>query len=160
MGDLRDLAGKMGLLGERVERRATMLQRKVAFNILSLVVRGTPVGNKNIWLEPKKAPIGYVGGRARANWFVGVGAAPGTVTDSVDTGGDSTISQGRTVIEGAPGGNVPIYLTNNLPYIIPLNEGHSHQAPAGFVDIAVLNGSAAVSSFRVTEEGSGGFDVD
>lgn len=159
MGDLRDLAGKMALLGDRVERRATMLQRKVALNILSLVVLATPVGNKNIWLEPNKAPVGYVGGRARANWYVGVGSAPGDETEDVDSGGQSTIDRGRSIIEAAPG-KVPIYLTNNLPYIVPLNEGHSHQAPAGFVDTAVLSGSVAISSFPVTEEGSGGFDVN
>ena len=153
MGDLRDLAGRMGLLADRVERRAPMLQRKVALNILSLVVQGTPVGNKNIWLEPNKAPVGYVGGRARANWFVSVGGASGDMTDDVDAGGQATIDRGKATIEGAQGG-APIYLTNNQPYIIPLNEGHSHQAPAGFIDTAVLAGSESARSFRVTEEGS------
>lgn len=30
-----------------------------------------------------------------------------------------------------------IWITNNLPYGVALNEGHSKQAPSGFVDIAV-----------------------
>jgi hypothetical protein len=37
-----------------------------------------------------------------------------------------------------------ILITNNLPYIKPLNNGSSKQAPAGFVDIALEKGKRAV----------------
>ena len=31
----------------------------------------------------------------------------------------------------------PIYISNNVPYIQKLNDGHSKQAPAGFIQLAV-----------------------
>lgn len=37
-----------------------------------------------------------------------------------------------------------ILISNNLPYIRKLNEGSSQQAPAGFVDAALLKGKKAV----------------
>jgi hypothetical protein len=52
-------------------------------------------------------------------------------------------------LEGTPGDNPtiaglkwslvdgPIYVTNNVNYISILNAGHSQQAPAGFVEIAI-----------------------
>ena len=34
-----------------------------------------------------------------------------------------------------------VYISNNLPYIVPLNEGHSQQAPTGFIDRAISVGT-------------------
>ncbi len=31
----------------------------------------------------------------------------------------------------------PIFSTNNVPYIMPLNDGHSPQSPRGFVQVAI-----------------------
>lgn len=31
----------------------------------------------------------------------------------------------------------PIFSTNNVPYILPLNDGHSPQSPRGFVQVAI-----------------------
>jgi hypothetical protein len=46
----------------------------------------------------------------------------------------------------------PIHLNNNLPYIIPLNQGWSTQAPAGFIDMAILDGLAAIRGLSITRE--------
>lgn len=150
MTDLAGLAANMGRLATRVRRGGERLKNECAFAILRSVVYRTPVGNKNLWLEPGKAPIGYVGGRARANWFVGVGAPNGSIVDIVDPGGTGPIMAGKTVIDGS--GNTPIHLNNNLPYIIPLNEGWSTQAPAGFIDTAILDGLTAIRGLQVTRE--------
>lgn len=129
------------------------MQRRVAVDILRLVVLGTPVGNKTIWNEPGKARVGYAGGRARANWFVSINSPSHTTTDNVDPGGGGAISAGSSTISTAGPGN-SIHLTNNLPYIIPLNEGHSHQAPVGYIELAIQAAVVNIHGQKVTEEGS------
>jgi hypothetical protein len=76
-------------------------------------------------------------GRARSNWLpslnrpdgrqVGVGQKP-----------DTRNAIARYKLSDT------IFITNNLPYITKLNEGSSQQAPAGFVDAAILRGKQAV----------------
>lgn len=136
MGDLgRDLKRE----AEDLKKRARNLLRRCAAGVLRNVVMGTPVGNKDIWLEPKKAPVGYVGGRARANWFVSLGTPSRAMADRIDASGGVSIGLGEAVIKTARHNSV-IYIVNNLPYIIPLNNGHSHQAPSGFIETAVQSG--------------------
>ena len=91
------------------------------------IVKRTPVGNPSIWQS--NAPSGYVGGRARSNWQVQINSKPSGVIDS--TGGPPTPSL-QTLKLGDS-----IYVLNNLPYIIPLEHGHSSQAPAGMVKVTV-----------------------
>lgn len=140
----------MHRLADRVRSGGPRLKNKCAFAILQSVVMRTPVGNKNIWLEPKKAHVAYVGGRARANWFVGVGSPNTSTTRAIDPGGSGPLMAGKTVIDGS--GAQPIHLNNNLPYIMPLNRGWSHQAPAGFIDMAILDGLSLIHGLRVTQE--------
>lgn len=45
--------------------------------------------------------------------------------------------------------NSSIHITNNLPYIGALNDGHSKQAPAGFVRTAVMEGLAAMRGVNI-----------
>lgn len=153
MASLGQLSVSMQQLASRVERRAPEIKRKVAAAILRNVVLATPVGNPTIWREPHKAPKGYAGGRARANWLVGIGQTNTAVLEAEDAGGEGTISAGISLMVGA-GAGVQIHLCNNLPYIIPLNEGHSHQAPAAFIETAVQGGGEILRSEKVTEEGS------
>ena len=77
-------------------------------------------------------------GRARANWRVGVGTNPaGFDPDASDPSGASAIAQGATAIGGWKSGNGSIYISNNVPYIIPLDEGSSAQAPSGMSAAAI-----------------------
>lgn len=143
----------MSRLADRVERRGPEMQRRAAVDILRLVVLGTPVGNKTIWNEPGKARVGYAGGRARANWFVSINSPTRTTTEAVDPHGGAAIAEGNSTISTAGPGN-SIHLTNNLPYIIPLNQGHSHQAPIGFIERAIQAAVVGIQGQKVTEEGS------
>lgn len=127
MADLRQFAGRIRVTGKRVEDNAQALVRKVAVAVDGAVVIATPVDT----------------GRARANWQVAIGATPTGVVDAVDKSGQAAISQGESVISRYKGGDT-VHITNNLPYIGRLNDGHSAQAPAGFVESAVLVGVAAV----------------
>jgi hypothetical protein len=122
-----------------LKSRSTKLLRRCALGVLRNLVMATPVGNKTIWLEPDKAPVGYHGGRARANWYVGIDAPNNTVSTWMDTSGNSALSREQPKIDTATHKN-SIYICNNLPYIIPLNQGHSKQAPVGFIETAVQSG--------------------
>lgn len=144
MASLSDFADIMRRYAGLVETNAPRVQRKVAAAVLQAVVMGTPVGQPDLWKGPH--PKGYVGGRARANWMVGIGSAPdGEVGLDHDA-----IGQGQTTIEGAAAGS-DIHITNNVPYIVPLNDGHSHQAPAGFVETAIQVGANAARGAKVFE---------
>jgi hypothetical protein len=103
--------------------------RETVLAIDTLVVLAMPVGNPDLWQSP--APPGYVGGRARANWTVSIGFPSDAVFDSVDQGRalDDAKTQAAKI-----NGFVTVYIQNNLPYIVPLNEGWSSQAPSKFID--------------------------
>lgn len=138
---MSDLEKELRAEATEVRTRARNLLRRCALSVLRNVVMGTPVGNKDIWLEPSKAPVGYVGGRARANWFVALGGPSSSMVDAVEASGGMSIGRGEAVIRTATHAS-RINITNNLPYIGPLNDGHSKQAPAGFIDAGVTRGMA------------------
>lgn len=72
----------------------------------------------------EKTPVDT--GRARANWFVAEGAPRLTTTESTAPSSRPALT-GRSVI----------FITNSLPYIVPLEYGHSGQAPNGMVRISI-----------------------
>jgi hypothetical protein len=76
-------------------------------------------------------------GRARANWITSIGSPVLRATEGTDPSGASTISEGRQVIGSWKVGAGPIYIANSVPYIIPLDEGSSAQAPNGMSGLAV-----------------------
>ncbi|MGY3038534.1 hypothetical protein ACVWWQ_000121 [Rhodanobacter sp. TND4EL1] len=83
------------------------------------------------------APAGYVGGRLRANWNVSLAAPDTSTTDAVDKTGTATIGVGADVLANADG-KQDIYITNNLPYAVSIEYGHSKkQAPAGMVRVSI-----------------------
>ena len=141
--NFRGFAERMRKRAISIEARAQMLQRRVALVVDQAVVLSTPVNT----------------GRARANWQVTVGQPAGGVVDSFPRGqkgstgseaAQQAINQGRAVIESSVQG-APIVITNNVPYIVPLNEGHSLQAPAAFVELAIQQGVAAVKGTTILE---------
>lgn len=124
-----------------VEVNTDALVRKVALAVDRVVVTQTPVDT----------------GRARANWQAAIGAAPGGEVGQYPAGaGGATgaaaaaqaIAQAQGVVAGYKGGEV-IHLTNNLPYIQRLNEGHSDQAPAGFVQAGIDAAIRAVKRAKI-----------
>lgn len=76
-------------------------------------------------------------GRARANWFMAEGAPETSTTDA-----KTPKTYDRADFQG---NGVPIFITNSLPYIVPLEYGHSKQAPAGMVRVTLAE-IAAVSA--------------
>ena len=120
--------------------QARAVVRRVSEDVLINVVMKTPVGNPANWASVKAGrapPPGYVGGRLRANWVTSFGAPSYRVTTDTDKGGQVTIARGARTIARSYG-DYPIYITNSLPYAIPVEYGHSKsQAPGGMVRITV-----------------------
>lgn len=87
-----------------------------------------------------KKPEGYVGGRFKNNWYVGLDSQPTATNDTPDASGQGSNSRGLSVLEVFRVGQVnSIYFTNNLPYAQALENGHSNQAPGGMVGLTALD---------------------
>lgn len=114
---------------------ADMVVRLMLENISNEIMERSPVGDPESWVNP--APPGYIGGHFRANWQLGVGAKPDGEIDGIDPGGKATLEKIKAAVPKKAGGRV-YYLTNNLPYAIPLEDGHSQQAPEGIVGLTAL----------------------
>ncbi|MCM8559783.1 hypothetical protein ACLE2W_06540 [Pseudomonas shahriarae] len=83
-----------------------------------------------------KVPEGYVGGRFRANWHISLGVVENVTFDEVDPEGNSTVAALVAAMSDFTAGQMA-YIINNLPHAIPLEFGHSTQAPGGMVRVTV-----------------------
>lgn len=75
-------------------------------------------------------------GRFRGNWQFSIGAASTGELDRLDKNGSAATAE---LVNGAiqfKAGETA-YIVNNLPYAIPLEYGHSDQAPGGIVRITL-----------------------
>tara|TARA_R110000822_G_scaffold5332_2_gene22786 strand:+ start:924 stop:1301 length:378 start_codon:yes stop_codon:yes gene_type:complete len=91
--------------------------RALGINLLNGLTRVTPVDT----------------GRARGNWFVSLDRPNRTVDDFRKA--RQAITDGIATINDVVNGKFrTIVLSNNLPYIERLNDGHSLQAPKKFVE--------------------------
>jgi hypothetical protein len=124
-------------------RRLDLLGRKIALELFRRVIYKTPVDS----------------GRARANWQVTIGSAASGTVEIDDTNGTATMTRATAASRGFRAGDI-IYLTNNLPYIMKLEEGgypdgpktvggFSRQAPAGMVALTVQEFAIVVNQILV-----------
>ena len=104
------------------ERAGELVTKKVAMDVLAAVVMETPVDT----------------GRARGNWQASVSSPVDSTTDKVDKDGETTTYSETIKIDGmsVPQGQT-IWITNNVPYIEMLEDGHSPKAPDGIVAPAI-----------------------
>lgn len=138
--DLRSLA-------DSLEKRASKIgevghERKVeaASAMLQMLVDVTPVDEST----------------ALSNWQVGVGRPAnaelppyvrGSKGSTAGASRSAAIAEGLERIKKSQPGQ-PIYLSNLVPYIRRLNQGWSAQAPAGFVDRALMLGREIIRTAR------------
>lgn len=121
---------------DKTTAKARAVVSKVIIDVGTAVVMKSPVGDPSYWQSP--APPGYVGGRFRGNWQYGLGSIDHTITEKVDPNGQATIAAIVGKVSDANANNVH-YITNSLPYAIPIEDGHSQrQAPQGVVRLTVL----------------------
>lgn len=142
---LRDFARRMVWRGAQIPQGSAALVRKAALAADQAIVMGTPVDT----------------GRARSNWIASTGMpaagaidayAPGELSSTEAANTQAALDQGEAVIKGYRGEqDVGVFITNNLPYIEKLNEGHSPQAPPGFVQQGILDALEAVRAGSVLD---------
>lgn len=81
-------------------------------------------------------------GWARANWVPSIGS-PAILADKRNPELNDVVARaseqasGRERLLAYKLANGPVFNTNNVVYIVPLNEGHSPQSPPGFVQAAL-----------------------
>lgn len=84
------------------------------------------------------APKDYHPGRFRGNWQVSFGTPIKSEIDRIDKSGGETLAIGTDTISKFDINNdTVIYYTNNVPYAVRLEFGHSTQAPSGIVRVTV-----------------------
>ena len=111
--------------------------RKIAIEALKRVVEKTPVGNPSLWKG--KPPAGYTGGQARGNWQVSIDVPIEGISTLIDASGSTAIMTGLQEIAALKDKGIGsiIFISNNLPYILRLEDGHSTQAPEGMVSLTI-----------------------
>lgn len=109
-----------GLLAKKLEVAIETVMQKLALDIHKGVTERTPVDT----------------GRARASWQLGLGEMNAAVADEVPEG-QTLPPPGPVDVSGIDGKRV-VFITNNLPYAEPLENGHSQQAPAGMVSVTLI----------------------
>lgn len=129
----------MGRIGAGVAANADETMRRVAIAATQTVIVATPV----------------LSGRARSNWLASLGSSRVETVEPLGDGAAATqpaIDAATTVIRSYDGDrDRDIRLGNSLPYIDPLNQGSSAQAPAGFVRLSVQAAVDAVDGARLLD---------
>jgi hypothetical protein len=120
---------------QKTGEKADLAVGRIVIGVAAELDRRSPVGDSSYWQHP--APKGYVGGRFRGNWQLGVGVVPAGETGAVDTTGAET--QGR-IIAAVPekASGLVYYLVNNVPYARRIEDGWSRQAPQGLVGLTTI----------------------
>jgi hypothetical protein len=138
MADLNDLANRMQKLKASLPDKASALACQVARVIQKDLVYVTPVDEST----------------ALSNWVLTVGepwAVPltayylGEQGSTQNQSARAALQQGEQQLALKKPGET-IFITNNAAHIRALNDGSSAQAPAGFVERAVLLGRKVVES--------------
>lgn len=117
MGSFSD---QIAAFARKTEAKIETAIRKIALDVFSEVILKSPVDT----------------GRFRGNWQVAIGNVPAGTLEVEDKTGTVTIGKVQAEVLSLKAGDT-IYLVNNLPYALPLEYGHSGQAPEGMVRITV-----------------------
>lgn len=123
---------------EKTKDRADQAVHTIVANIAAEIDFRSPVGDATYWKHP--APKGYVGGRFRANWQLGVGSVDLTTTLATDRSAKNREMGGPTThgivasIPAQAAGKV-YYLSNSVDYAQRIENGWSRQAPSGVVGL-------------------------
>lgn len=118
--------------GAKTAQQMSLAHRKVALDLFTRVIMRSPVDT----------------GRFRANWQTTVGERAVGTREAFDKGpvqasgmnaaiSSKAAAEAVQVVSRAPLGP-DLWLANNLPYAVPLENGHSPQAPGGMVKLSML----------------------
>lgn len=141
MGNLLDLAKSLEDKAAEIEKAASKAAIDAALAIVGNLAYATPVDTSKAlsnWQVTLDNP---------ATTYIGP-HSPGFNGSTYRASAAETIARAKAVLTAKKPGQ-PIYITNNAPYIVRLNDGYSGQAPAGFVERAVLIGRKQFQKFKV-----------
>jgi hypothetical protein len=128
-------------LGQMFEAAMTKTQKDLSNGVLTELVMHTPIDT----------------GRAKSNWIVGVNSLgagpipahdPGVLGSTFNENAQQAIADGAQEIARVTFRDT-VNVTNNLDYIRKLNDGSSQQAPAGFVEDAVVTAVHAIPNVKI-----------
>lgn len=131
---LLDLSRRLEKLVYDMDKTYSNLAISVALTVLGELVYKTPVDTSQAlsnWQVSLISPL-PIGGEIDPYF-------PGERGSSQRSSAQAAIEQARRVLNGKLPGDT-IYLSNVLPYIVPLNNGHSGQQAAGWVERATMLG--------------------
>lgn len=141
MATLLDLAHRMKETASLLKSEASRCAVEVAVRIETNLANVTPVDTSN----------------ALSNWQVALNDpemseiypyVPGYKGSSQPQSTAMAIAKAKDVLKNKKPGET-IFISNNAPYIIDLNNGSSKQASAGFVERAVLVGKLTAKRFKI-----------
>lgn len=141
MANLVNLADKMEKLAKQIDNAASNCAIDTARFIINNLAYQTPVDTT----------------QAVSNWQLGLGSAKtnfipphflGMFGQTHHASAQKTLALAEEEFKKKKPGQA-IHITNNAPYIQALNNGSSKQAPAGFVEKAVLLASYKVSKMNL-----------
>lgn len=141
MADLRDLAVRLRKKAAAINAAANSAKIRVAETILGDLVYVTPVDTS----------------QALSNWQVRINQPveaqikpyyAGSKGSTRSASAAEALNVGKRIAATAKPGE-PIFISNVLPYIKRLNDGHSKQQPAGFVERSVLLGRKFIEGYRL-----------
>lgn len=124
-GDPQAFSKLIRAFAEKTKVKAELVVKQIGFDLYGRIIAATPVDT----------------GRARSAWNIALNRAdlsiPG-IPASPPAGMNSDQSAQLTGVFTVFKFGDTIYITNNLPYAEPLENGHSHQAPAGMARTSLL----------------------
>ena len=118
-----------------LEQAVERVIKVLAVNITANLVERTPVDT----------------GWAKSNWIPSVGESVSSPQGSKENVGQAAAAQagGQARVLGYKLNNGNVFIANNVPYISRLNDGHSNQAPAGFVQVEIEQGIRELRFIRL-----------
>lgn len=119
MGNSRGWSTPPSLFAGVVEEQLALRVRTISAEVLQLILLASPVDT----------------GRFRGNNIVSIGAPVYTASAEADPKSDETFARGLSVMTGLEP-YTQVFIQNNLVYAVPLEDGHSKQAPAGIYGVS------------------------
>ena len=120
LGNLAQFNMEITEFAKRVPEEAAELQRKIVLAAFVKISDRTPV----------------LTGRARGNWIPTIGSPAEYAFDRIDPTGTMSKAELIAMLPSIPPFSV-CYISNNVNYIIFLEEGSSQKAPAGMVAVTI-----------------------
>ena len=127
--------GKSGNFALELAKFAEQATEAIDASLREIIIE---VGNSLIRMSPVDS------GRFRGNWHLSIDVVESVTFNELDPQGKEAIAAIAAAVSDFTAGQTA-YLINNLPYAIPLEYGHSTQAPQGMVRVTLARFQAIVN---------------